>query len=209
MGTFAWELLLWNCQLVTFKCRKLFGKVSLGNLAWKLLLGNYRLDCVVESFSLGTFAPLGLGFCVWRRAIENVCLGVFAWELSLESCCLESPDSERGWALGNCWSDLGGQRVGDGEPRGPRRFTLQRNPERIADLGSRGSGAISIVNIIRRIAGKLWRIILLHLGLVTFRFPYSEGKTENTSFSWFKDFWPCPWPPKPTIFYSEKPGRSK
>ena len=35
-------------------------------------------------------------------------------------------------------------------------------------------GATFLVNMIKRIAGKLRRIILLHFGLVTFRFHYGE-----------------------------------
>ena len=38
-----------------------------------------------------------------------------------------------------------------------------------------GLGAMFIVNIMKRIAQKLLRIILLHLGLVTFRFHYLEN----------------------------------
>ncbi len=56
---------------------------------------------------------------------------------------------------------------------------------RKSDLGSMGVwGAISIVNMMKRIAQKLRRIILLHFGLVTFRFHYLENpKTHN-----FHDF---------------------
>ena len=54
------------------------------------------------------------------------------------------------------------------------------NPEQIVELGSRGSGgAIVIVNIIRRIAGKLRRIILLHFGLVAFRLHYRRNRKQN------------------------------
>ena len=52
------------------------------------------------------------------------------------------------------------------------------NPGQIVRLGSEGLlGAIFIVNIIKRIAPKLHRIILLHFGLVTFRIHF--GKTLN------------------------------
>ena len=53
---------------------------------------------------------------------------------------------------------------------------IRKNPDKIADLGSRGSGGpISIVNIIKRIAQKLRRIILLRFGQVTFRIHFGKA----------------------------------
>ena len=54
------------------------------------------------------------------------------------------------------------------------------------DLGSRGSeGAISTVNLNKRLAQKLRRTILLHFGLIIFKSHF--GKPGNPSFSWFSD----------------------
>ena len=59
-------------------------------------------------------------------------------------------------------------------------------------------GGIFIASIIRRITVKLHRIILFHFGFVTVRCHY--GTNWNLSFLWFRDFWTCPWFPKPILF---------
>ena len=60
------------------------------------------------------------------------------------------------------------------------------NPGGNVDLGSTGSGgAISIVNIIERLARKLGIIILLHSGLVTFRIDFR--KSQKVSVFMFSD----------------------
>ena len=48
-------------------------------------------------------------------------------------------------------------------------------------------------------------MILLHFELIIFRFAY--GRTPDPSFLWFRDFWTCPWPPKPTIVIFGEPMR--
>ena len=50
--------------------------------------------------------------------------------------------------------------------------TSGKNP----DLGSRGLGVIFNVNIIKRLTQKLHRMILLHVGLVTFRIHFRETR---------------------------------
>ena len=49
---------------------------------------------------------------------------------------------------------------------------------------------IFVEKIMKRIAGKPRRIILLHFGLITFHFYY--GRARKPRFSWFRDFWD-PW----------------
>ena len=48
-------------------------------------------------------------------------------------------------------------------------------------------GLFSIVNIVKRIAEKLGKVILLHFGIITFRFYY--GITRKPRMSWFLGFW--------------------
>ena len=58
----------------------------------------------------------------------------------------------------------------------------------IPDLGSWGVwGAISIVDFKKRVARKLHRIILLHLGLVTFRFHFGKPEQSLFDFGGFLD----------------------
>ena len=52
-------------------------------------------------------------------------------------------------------------------------------------------GPISTVNFKEKVAQKFHTIILLHLGLITFRFHF--GKARKPWFSWFSDFGTCPW----------------
>ena len=61
------------------------------------------------------------------------------------------------------------------------------------------SFAIFIVNILKWIARRLCRIILLRFELVTFRVHY--GRDRTPSFSWFRDCRTCPWLPKPILFF--------
>ena len=77
------------------------------------------------------------------------------------------------------------------------------NPGKIVDLGSSGSGAIFIVNIIQRLARKLRRIILLHLGITTFRFHY--GRTLKLLIFMILGFSGVSMTPKPIIFHLWRP----
>ena len=80
-----------------------------------------------------------------------------------------------------------------GDPFGKRWFPIEgpENPGNNADFGSAESGGtIFIVNLIKRIARKLSRIILPHLGLVTFRIHY--WKTRTPVMFRFSDFRTCP-----------------
>ena len=71
----------------------------------------------------------------------------------------------------------------------PDRISLwipYRKSGKNPDLGSEGVwGTIVIVNLVKRLARKLRRVILFHFGLVTFRIYFRE--TDNSSFSCFKD----------------------
>ena len=44
---------------------------------------------------------------------------------------------------------------------------------------------------------QLSNMIVLHFGLVTFRFGYGR---DHPSFPWFRDFQTCPWAPQPILF---------
>ena len=60
-----------------------------------------------------------------------------------------------------------------------------RQPGNPGQIRFWGLEAIFIINFKKRVAQKLRRIILLHYGLVTFRFRF--GKIEKSSLSWFSD----------------------
>ena len=57
---------------------------------------------------------------------------------------------------------------------------------RFGGLGGLGGG-IFIVNIVKRIARKPRRIILLHFGLITSQLNFITGKPEKPLFLWFLD----------------------
>ena len=85
---------------------------------------------------------------------------------------------------------------------------MQGNPRKNTDLGSRGSGVIFTVNIIERLAQKLRRSILLHSGLITFRFNF--GKPGRPHFSWFSDLVDVSMTPKTNYFlFLEAPNDFK
>ena len=72
------------------------------------------------------------------------------------------------------------------------------NPENLKKIRIWVWGTIFIVNIEKRIARKLSRIILLHFGLVAFRFHF--GRTRKFSFSWFADLADVTMTPKANQF---------
>ena len=64
-----------------------------------------------------------------------------------------------------------------------------------------------MVNLWKRYGQTLRRIILLHLGLVTFRFAFGRNRTRVISL--IQDFWTFPWLPKPTVSIFGDPGYLK
>ena len=66
---------------------------------------------------------------------------------------------------------------GPGDPKKKRNSIANlRNPGKLADLRSRGSGVMFMINLNKRAAQKLRSILLLHFGLVTFRFHFRKTR---------------------------------
>ena len=84
-----------------------------------------------------------------------------------------------------------------------KKHIFCRNPGKSGQIAFWGSGGLGgmrdifTVNIMKGIARKLRRIVLLHFGLITFRSHY--WKTLNPSCSWFRDFRTWPWAAKPIL----------
>ena len=71
---------------------------------------------------------------------------------------------------------------------------------RFGGLGGLGGG-IFIVNIVKRIARKLRKIILLYFGLITSRLNFITGKPEKPLFLWFLDMVGLTMTPKTNDFW--------